>query len=310
MKKIFLLVICFALTTSLFAISEDAGTTAFNFLNIPMGARSAGMGNTFTAIANDALAPFWNPAGLPNIRERLLQITYMNYFAGYNGGAVSYTMPLNEGTTVAFFSKFIGVGGIPKTGIDENQNLVDLGTFGSYDVLFGASYGKYISDIINWGVNIKIISETIDEYSSQAVAADVCILHQSPNPNLKIGLAAKNLGMQLSKFDQEKEKLPMTFTLGLAYKLNTGVIALDINKPMHTDFYGTIGLETTFQNKITVRAGYRSNASDWNVGSGIDFLSGISAGVGFSWKEYKFDYAVNSYGELGFIHQLSVGYHF
>jgi len=310
MKKIFLLVICFAFTTSLFAISEDAGTTAFNFLNIPMGARSAGMGNTFTAIANDALAPFWNPAGLPNIRERLLQITYMNYFAGYNGGAVSYTMPLNEGTTVAFFSKFIGVGGIPKTGIDENQNLIDLGTFGSYDVLFGASYGKYISDILNWGVNIKIISETIDEYSSQAVAADVCILHQSPNPNLKIGLAAKNLGMQLSKFDQEKEKLPMTFTFGLAYKLNTGVIALDINKPMHTDFYGTIGLETTFQNKITVRAGYRSNASDWNVGSGIDFLSGISAGVGFSWKDYKFDYAVNSYGELGFIHQLSVGYHF
>ena len=176
--------------------------------------------------------------------------------------------------------------------------------------MFGASYGKYISDIINWGVNIKIISETIDEYSSQAVAADVCLLHQSPNPNLKVGLAAKNLGTQLSKFDQEKEKLPMTFTFGLAYKLNTGVIALDINKPMHTDFYGTIGLETTFQNKITVRAGYRSNANDWNVGSGIDFLSGISAGVGFSWKEYKFDYAVNSYGELGFIHQLSVGYHF
>ncbi|MBN2017301.1 MAG: PorV/PorQ family protein [Candidatus Cloacimonetes bacterium] len=310
MKKFFLLVMSFTITTGLFAISEDAGTTAFNFLNIPMGARGAGMGNSFTAVSDDALAPFWNAAGLPNVRAKLLQVTYINYFAGYNGGAASYTMPLKEGSTIAVFSKFMGVGGIPKTGIDGNQNLVDLGTFGSYDVMLGVSYGKYLSEIINWGVNLKVISETIDEYSSQAVAADVCILHQSPNPRLKIGLAARNLGMQLSKFDQEKEKLPLTFSLGLAYKLNTGVLALDVHKPMHTNFYGTIGLETTFQNKFTVRAGYRTNASDWKVGSGIDFLSGISAGVGFSWKDYQFDYAVNSYGELGFIHQLSVGYHF
>lgn len=310
MKKVILVVIFIAISAHLIAISENAGTTAYNFLNIPIGARGAGMGNTFTGISNDALAPFWNPAGLVQVKQKLLYATYMNYFAGYNGGAASYTLPLNETTTLAVFSKFIGVGGIPKTGIDANQQMVDLGTFGSYDVVLGVSYGKYISPILDWGINLKIISETIDEYSSQAVAADVCILHQSPNPNLKIGISAKNLGMQLSKFDQEKEKLPMTFTAGFSYKLNKGIIALDISKPMHGDLYGTIGFETVFQDKYVVRAGYRSNSKDWNVGSNIDFLSGISLGAGFLWKDYTFDYAINSYGELGFIHQISIGYHF
>ncbi len=310
MKKVILIVMCLAITAQLFAINENAGTTAFNFLNIPIGARGAGMGNTYTAIANDALAPFWNSAGLVEVKQKLLYATYMNYFAGYNGGAASFTLPLNNTSTLAIFSKFIGVGGIPKTGIDANQQMVDLGTFGSYDVLLGLAYGKYVSPILNWGVNLKIISETIDEYSSQAVAADVCILHQSPNPNLKIGIAAKNLGTQLSKFDQEKEKLPMTFTAGFAYKLNKGLIALDISKPLQGDLYGTVGFETTFQDKYVLRVGYRSNAGDWNVGSKIDFLSGISIGAGFLWKDYTFDYALNSYGELGFIHQISVGYHF
>jgi len=311
MKKIFLIAICFIITSNLAAISEDAGTTAFNFLNIPIGARGAGLANTYTAIADDALAPFWNPAGLPNIKENLLQISYISYFSDYNGGAVSYIQPLNQTTAVAFYSKFMGVGNIPKTGIDFNQQLVDLGTFGSYDVLLGASYGKYVSDILNWGISIKFISETIDEYSSQAVAGDVCLLHQSPNPFLKVGFAAKNIGTQISKFDQEKEKLPLTFTVGFAYEINnSSILALDISKPLHADFYGTVGLETSILNVLTLRAGYRSNANDWEVGSKKDFLSGFSAGVGFGLKKYSFDYAVNSYGELGFIHQISIGYQF
>ena len=317
MRLIIILLLVIFFVQPLFAIHGDAGTTAFNFLKVPIGPRGSAMSNAFHGLSNDELAPFWNPAGLPQVKNKKLGITYLNYFAGYNGGAASFLMPISDKATIAIFSQFIGVGNIPKTGI-ENQQLIDLGTFGSYDILLGLSYGKIISDIINLGVNIKFISESIDKYSSQAVAADFCILHQTTNPRLKLGIVAKNFGQQLSKFDSEKEKLPLSFAAGFAYSLNNGFLTLDINKPMENDFYGTLGFETTvlstiggfFGNNLKIRCGYRTNANDWHVGSNIDFLSGISAGFGFCWKKYNFDYAISSFGELGFIHQLSMGYNY
>ena len=40
------------------------GLTGFGFLKISQGARSAGMGDAYTAISNDINAAFKNPAGL------------------------------------------------------------------------------------------------------------------------------------------------------------------------------------------------------------------------------------------------------
>nr|HQV31862.1 hypothetical protein [Calditrichia bacterium] len=41
-----------------------AGTTAAQFLKIGVGGRAIGMGNAYTAIAEDITAVFWNPAGI------------------------------------------------------------------------------------------------------------------------------------------------------------------------------------------------------------------------------------------------------
>ena len=38
------------------------------FLNIGVGARAAGMGNTQAALANDVTAGYWNPAGIAHIQ--------------------------------------------------------------------------------------------------------------------------------------------------------------------------------------------------------------------------------------------------
>ncbi|MBC8525798.1 MAG: PorV/PorQ family protein [Candidatus Cloacimonetes bacterium] len=312
MKAILCIVIVLLFVQPIFAINSNAGTSAFNFLKIPIGPRGSAMANAFQGLSDDELAPFWNPAGLPQVKNKKLEITYLNYFVGFNGGAASFVLPLSEKSTMAIFSKFVGVGDIPKTDIapDDPDDYIELGTYGTYDVLLGLSYGEILSEILNWGINIKFISETIDEYSSQAIAVDICILHQTPNPKLKIGIVAKNFGKQLTKFDSEQEKLPLFFAVGFAYHMNNGVLTFDLNKPLENDFYGAFGFETNIRDNLILRVGYRSNARDWNVGSKIDFLSGISAGFGFGWKEYHFDYAINSFGELGFIHQLSVGYNF
>ena len=44
--------------------SQEKATNAISFLSLGTGARAIAMGRAFTAIADDATAVYWNPAGL------------------------------------------------------------------------------------------------------------------------------------------------------------------------------------------------------------------------------------------------------
>ena len=47
----------------------NRGTTAASFLEVGIGARSMGMGGAYVAVAQDAIAMYWNPAGLSRIQQ-------------------------------------------------------------------------------------------------------------------------------------------------------------------------------------------------------------------------------------------------
>ena len=49
---------------------EKVGTYSAQFLKIGVSARAAGMGSAYTAVANDATAIYWNPAGMAAVRPR------------------------------------------------------------------------------------------------------------------------------------------------------------------------------------------------------------------------------------------------
>src|SRR5512140_1471702 len=58
---------------------QRAGISAYQFLQIGVGARGVALGETFTAIANDASALYWNPAGLTQFPENQVIFAHAEY---------------------------------------------------------------------------------------------------------------------------------------------------------------------------------------------------------------------------------------
>jgi len=59
-----------------------------------------------------------------------------------------------------------------------------------------------------------------------------------------------------------------------------------------------------------LRAGFKTNGGDYSIGGDLGWSSGISLGLGWTWKKYAIDYAIASYGDLGFTNQVSIRYNF
>lgn len=310
--KLLFLLFCLTLPMFLNAVNEDAGTSGFAFMKIKYSARAAGMAEAFTGVADDADAPFYNPAGMFQIDRKETQVTYMNYFDGFNGGSASYIHPLNKKITLAAFSQFMGVSGINKTSYIDNE-IVHEGEFGVSELMFGLGTSYYFKQVIKFGANIKYMYEGIDSKTATAFAFDFGIHHQTTNEDLTVGAVIQNLGKQLGYFTEAEEeiKLPVTASVGFNYTgFENLLLALDIYRPLDMDFSGRLGIEWKAHQMFAVRGGYKSNASDWRTGDDLEFLSGASFGASFYKDKYQIDYAISAYGELGLINQISLKYHF
>src|SRR5277367_1099381 len=74
------------------------------FLDSGFGARPAGMGQAFTAIADDSNAPLYNPAGLVQIQWNELSASYSDLFSGLTLYSGNDQVSINQ-SYVSFVSK-------------------------------------------------------------------------------------------------------------------------------------------------------------------------------------------------------------
>jgi len=309
-----MLTLCFS---GLLANSDLAGTHGFAFMRLPYSARAMGMANAFTGLADDGDAVFFNTAGLSHVKETQLKINYMNYIEGLQGGSAVYNTRITGDWVFATFVQFLVSDEIPRMVVDQNGAFLgQQGTFNTSNIVAGIGFARTMHQSLDFGVNFKYIFDNLDpdeSYNASAVAVDLSVLHQTNNENLKVGVALRNFGMQLTYYTDTKyeENLPTMLTAGLSYRFHDkGFLNFDLCRPFDNDFFFRFGLEYYYNPIFTLRAGVDSRMNDYRTDESLDFLSGIAFGAGFNFGRYAIDYGISSMGSLGFINQISVTYNF
>ena len=270
------------------AVHKKGGTSAGNFLKLGVGARAIGMGEAFTAVATDANAIYWNPAGLANLDRRQINAMHNTWLVDTYYDHLSFATPFKNGAMCAGLT-YLGGEDIDKYIIENNSPKPD-GSFNAYDLALIGGYGWKLSDKLLVGVSGKLIQSNIDCYNANGVAVDLGVLSQTPVENLTVGGTIQNIGSKI-KFNKDGDFLPLMIKAGAAYTMldNNLTTALDITKARDNDVKFNIGGEYLVAKSFAVRAGYSSK---------IDEGAGITAGIGYKHPVITVDYAYVPWGDL------------
>jgi hypothetical protein len=108
------------LAAILLAAPARADKYAGEFMKIPIGARAIGMGGGFTAVTDDATAPWWNPAGMVYLPYREVMVQHAEKFGSllnhdYIGGVIPIGGKPEHKLALGFAVIRLGADDIPVT---------------------------------------------------------------------------------------------------------------------------------------------------------------------------------------------------
>ncbi len=308
------------------------GTTAAQFLKFGMGARAIAMGGSFVAEASDLSALYWNAAGLTNIDNSAVQLSYTDYLVGVSYSTAAFGTNLGGFGTLAASILYLDSGTMT---VRDEMNPDGTGEqFKVQNIAFQLSYARALTDQFSIGSTVKYVRETIWHSSASAIAFDIGTLFVTPYERLSLGASFSNFGpkMQMdgrdilhsddptpdkegdigianAKYAMEEAPLPLLFRVGLAWDaVNTAshrvTLSTDAAHPNDNSEYVNLGFEYVFRRLIALRAGYR-NLWEANGEQGLTLGAGLNVRLD-SALNVRIDYAYASFGRLNQTHWFTV----
>ena len=171
------------------------GTTGGKFLSIPVGARAVGMGGAFVAVANDASAMYWNPAGIGRLSQSEAIFTHSAWVADLDFNYGGVVVPVSGLGTVGISFTSLTMADMERTTEDQPEGTGEFFSAGSFAV--GLSYARNLTEWFSIGGNVKYINEHIWNSSATGFAVDVGTLFTTPFTGVKFGAGISNFGSKL-----------------------------------------------------------------------------------------------------------------
>ena len=277
--------------------SSVGGTSGGEVLSIPVGARAIGMGEAYTAMADDVSSLYWNPAGIAILNQSQASFMYAQWLKDLTYHNASVAVPLENGGLGASLS-YLSYGDIQ--GFDTKGS--PTGSINAYSGVATIG-GAWLGDVWSAGFNLKGIQGELADVKATGFATDLGATLVYPKEvlggTLRGAGAIRNLGSGLKYIDQS-DPFPREWRVGLAavqmmnQKLN---LSLDYGQQRDLDGSVYMGAEYRASHFIALRAGYAGSHTE---------SSGIRAGIGLRHKDLSFDYAFSPYGDLGMTHRYEL----
>lgn len=265
-----ILILLFA-NTCLF--SQDLANFSSAFVNIGFGAKPLGMGRAYTALANDANAILWNPAGIIEVKNFEATFSYSKHFGliPYSFGSFVYSFDqkfaLGTGAIISGddLLKEISIISNIATRFDLHQYKINLGfTFS----LHTASFGK--NDSHNFAVQGDAIGFSAGGGFQMYLTENIIFASQIQNYISTITWNSSTIG-------KYSEGLPKRWSLGFGLKdFNQFNFDFDLNKSLYKEIEDEflIGIERNLYQKAFLRGGVASsiNKNDrifYTLGGGL-----------------------------------------
>lgn len=280
-----------------FASQASWAAETASFLNIGVGARGLGMGGAYTALADDANALYWNPAGLAKIEKREFTASHAEMFESTRLDFLAYAHPTTQGTFAA------GLTYLSQGKIDGRDSLGrQTAGYDASDAELSLGYARKL-EIADLGAAFKYLRSHIGSTEAQGAAVDVGA--KRAFDRVSVGAALRNLGPGL-KFQDQRNDLPLRLALGAAYKFTGGHAAAAelVNGPRGAGTDASFGGEFQVVKNLYMRGGYTTQ-TEIAGGTGFDVARGLTLGLGFRNEKWSLDYAVLPSGELGRSHRFS-----
>ncbi|MDI6704047.1 MAG: PorV/PorQ family protein [bacterium] len=282
------------------------GQSTGELLKMGIGARPLGMGASFCALSDDISCIYYNQAGLSRIKaHEFIACGTRSWIEDVYKVFLGYAGRLSENNAFGVSVIYLDKGDFDLRDKKEaTYNPTSIGSDMGLIFSFSQSLG-----FLCLGVNAKIVSSKLYNETGKGVCGDIGIL-LFPESLLSIGINCQNIG---SIEIREKEDLPFNIKGGFAIKLrNKIIIAVDVDRfKEESDMKYHGGLEYLISDSFIVRGGYSTNDI-------TGLLPGASFGLGFIDKkgilfkqgEVDIDYALQSFGDLGLNHRVSLIFKF
>lgn len=322
------------LATSTNAQLSKVGTSAAEFLRIPVGARASAM-SAYTAIVNDPSAMILNPAGLAALDRNQALVEFTDWYLDFTHSYVGVGIPTKKGVA-GIHVLAMNYGEFDET-TEQAQGKTGR-TFNAYSLTVGGSYSQAMNERLSIGGTLKFVYEKIENTSASGLAFDVGTLFRTPFDDIMFGVSVTNVGtkMQITgnglitqcDLDQGSQgnaesdcnlatqsyDLPLMLKVGLAWDAYTSddiraTLTVDGNNPSNNVQSVSVGGEISLMNDLVqIRGGLPYLGQDdrtetFNAGIGVNYQVDSTLGFGFN-------YAYHGYEYLGNVSKLSLQVYF
>jgi hypothetical protein len=288
--------------------SQRAGTAMGQFLKVGVGGRAVAMGEAFVAVANDASALYWNPAGITLLDKNQAMFSHTEWPVDVRLDYVGYVHKLDESNTLGL--------SITTLHTDEFEETTEYQPFGTgrfvsfSDLALGLSFARQMTDRFSFGGTLKYVDETLDNLHARNLFIDFGIFFWTGFHSSRFAISVTNFGTNMEPSgsvelrngtivdDFQDFSPPTTFRFGFAsevlerdeHKLTTAVQLNHLNDNAENVNWG---IEYTWNKLLALRGGYRFNVDEESLTFGGGLMLPLSV------VDLNLDVSYTEFGRLG-----------